>query len=275
MRSNSLQTLSRFQIFKNIQHSGILPIISKRIQQYNYQNRQSNDDISTTIPKCYAAAGILAAASVTTQAGYTMSPLLLTTLSTAPLVAFGCIQVAGFAPIKQIWQEKQTGDLSPFPFVSLFTNCSIWTLYGLLLNDQTLIVANGIGASFGIGYTLFFTKYTHMSMLPYYSGSLGLLGIILSSPIWLGIENGTQLLGLAGSTGAFLVVASPLGVVRTVMQKKTTKGILPFPISLAMTFTACSWFSYGWFVLNDPYIWFPNIFGMGAGLLQLSLFVVY
>ena len=86
----------------------------------------------------------------------------------------------GFAPIRQILREKQTGELSPFSFISLYTNCAIWTLYGSLTSDQTILIANVAGVIAGLSYTYLFAKYTHMSMMKYYVGSVGIMGALLS-----------------------------------------------------------------------------------------------
>ena len=41
-------------------------------------------------------------------------------------------------------------------------------------------------------------------------------------------------------------------------------------------FLCCvAWSGYGWFVIDDAYIYVPNLLGLTASLVQLSLFVVY
>ena len=41
--------------------------------------------------------------------------------------------------------EKSVRSLSPLPFISLLTNCLIWTFYGILQTDNTVLVPNAIG----------------------------------------------------------------------------------------------------------------------------------
>merc|ERR1719206_182078 len=100
----------------------------------------------------------MAAAASLTPAGYAISPLGVTVLSNLPLAAFAFVQVSGLSPIRQILKDKATGQLSPFPFVSLFTNCSIWSLYGALQQDQTILIANLAGVVAGAAYTAIFAK---------------------------------------------------------------------------------------------------------------------
>ena len=136
-----------------------------------------------------------AAAASLTPAGYAISPLGVTVLSNLPLAAFAFVQISGLSPIRQILKDKATGDLSPFPFVSLYTNCAVWSLYGILQQDQTILIANVAGTVVGAVYTVLFAKYTHQSMMKFYVGSGAILGIFLSTPAW-----SQQLLGVDAAT---------------------------------------------------------------------------
>mmetsp|Transcript_58812 Transcript_58812/g.97315 ORF Transcript_58812/g.97315 Transcript_58812/m.97315 type:complete len:182 (+) Transcript_58812:1-546(+) len=180
------------------------------------------------------------------------------------------------APIKQILSNKTTGDLSCFPFVSLYTNCAIWTLYGWLQSDPTLLYANAVGLVCGAAYTAIFAKYTHQSMSKYFVGSAGILGVFLSSPVWAPLvgTDAPTVLGTFGMSTAVVLMASPLAVVGTVIKQKSTAS-LPFVVSLAMTTNGLCWGAYGWFVIDDFYVYVPNVLGCAAGLIQLSLFAIY
>merc|ERR1712013_307689 len=218
----------------------------------------------------------IAAAASLTPAGYAISPLGVTVLSNLPLAAFAFVQASGMSPIRQILKDKATGELSPFPFVSLFTNCSIWSLYGYLQTDQTILVANIAGVVAGTAYTAIFAQHTHQSMSKYYLGSGALLATFMSSPVWapmMGTDAAT-VLGTFGMSTAVVLMASPLAVVGTVIKNKSTAS-LPFAMSLAMTLNGLCWGSYGWFVTSDVYVWLPNVLGCGAGIAQLALFAIY
>lgn len=95
-----------------------------------------------------ASASLLAATAVVTAGGYSMAPALITVVSGAPLLAFAYVQASGLSPILKIVADKGTGDFSPLPFISLFTNCAVWGLYGVLTSDQTILVANAAGSYF-------------------------------------------------------------------------------------------------------------------------------
>lgn len=119
-----------------------------------------------------------------TPAGYAIPAAGVTILSNLPLAAFAFVQASGISPIRQILKDKDTGNFSPFPFISLYTNCAIWSLYGILQNDQTIMIANVAGTIAGLIYTGIFAMNTKQSMMKYYVGSSALMGIFLSSPIW-------------------------------------------------------------------------------------------
>lgn len=49
------------------------------------------------------------------------------------------------APMQTMYSIKasrSTGDLSPLPYISLFANCVVWSLYGLLNADMTVLLPN-------------------------------------------------------------------------------------------------------------------------------------
>eukprot|EP00485_Elphidium_margaritaceum_P010495 CAMPEP_0202706100 /NCGR_PEP_ID=MMETSP1385-20130828/18581_1 /ASSEMBLY_ACC=CAM_ASM_000861 /TAXON_ID=933848 /ORGANISM="Elphidium margaritaceum" /LENGTH=195 /DNA_ID=CAMNT_0049364493 /DNA_START=24 /DNA_END=607 /DNA_ORIENTATION=+ len=185
--------------------------------------RLNNAAKDTATDTHHSAPLLLAASAALTPAGYAVSPLGVTVLSNLPLAAFAFVQVSGMAPIKQILSNKTTGDLSCFPFVSLYTNCAIWTLYGWLQSDPTLLYANAVGLVCGAAYTAIFAKYTHQSMSKYFVGSAGILGVFLSSPVWAPLvgTDAPTVLGTFGMSTAVVLMASPLAVVGTVIKQKS------------------------------------------------------
>ena len=49
----------------------------------------------------------------------------------------------------KIWSDKSVGSFSVFPFLSLLTNCVIWSFYGYLRSDNTVLIPNAIGVLAG------------------------------------------------------------------------------------------------------------------------------
>ena len=61
--------------------------------------------------------------------------------------------------MREIVKNGSTGQLNPLPFVSLAANCVVWTLYGILQNDMTVLAPNASGLCFGLLYTAIYVKY--------------------------------------------------------------------------------------------------------------------
>lgn len=279
----------KHRFFTNLQISrnALIPKITNRDEHSPFNNSNNNNKMkcilsaspATTVTATAAATTSTKALSIVpgmtiTAAGYTLSSTTITLLSNAPLLAFALVQASGISPIVNIVQNKRTDNLSPFPFVSLYTNCFIWTLYGYLNHDATVLYANGAGIIAGLIYTGIFAKYTHISMLKYYAGSIAILAPMLTSHLWLDTSNAIQLLGSFGCASAVILMASPLATLKNVIKDKSTESI-PFVMSLSMFLNGISWGSYGWFVAGDPYIYLPNILGTVAATAQLSLFAIY
>ena len=83
-------------------------------------------------------------------------------------------------------------------------------------------------------------------------------------------------LGLA-PLGCAVVVAmfsGPLMVIKEVIDTKSTKN-LPFPMAIATVVNCSLWLGFGLLVIDDPFVWFPNVLGLGSGIAQLALFAKY
>merc|ERR1712137_584762 len=64
-----------------------------------------------------------------------------------------------------------------------------------------------------------------------------------------------------------VMFSGPLAALRTVLQQKSTKS-LPFPMMIATIANCSLWTFYGFELIHDPFIWFPNFLGLLSGLAQ-------
>ena len=149
----------------------------------------------------------------------------------------------------QIIADKSVGPLSAFPFVSLLTNCVIWTYYGILKSDMTVLVPNAIGIFAGAGCIAGYHKYANTKPLSLYAISAAL--IAFSSA--LAYQGNWQLLGSLGCVVAIILTGSPLATLSTVIKDKSTAA-LPLFTSVAGWCNSCSWSLYGLLVANDPMV---------------------
>eukprot|EP00494_Astrolonche_serrata_P028029 UN28294 len=121
----------------------------------------------------------LAAASlVTTKAGYTMSPMAVTVISNAPLAAFAYVMIAPVKTINEINKNKDVGVINSFPFVSFIGNCGVWSAYGILCGDPTVLIANGCGFLAGCYFTYSYQKYATIPMAHWgFAGGMNVIAI--------------------------------------------------------------------------------------------------
>lgn len=61
---------------------------------------------------------------------------------------------------QKIVQNKSTGDISPFPFVSGCLATSLWLRYGFLIQDSSIILVNTVGSTLFFAYVITFYLYS-------------------------------------------------------------------------------------------------------------------
>lgn len=142
--------------------------------------------------------------------------------------------------------ENSVGKLSLLPFASLLTNCVIWFFYGLLKDDYTVMVPNGLGIFSGL---FCFATYIRFSKsVDAVSIAVSLALILFAMSLYSAGDFNT--LGSTGCILAMIVMGSPLATLSTVIRDKSTES-MPFGTSLATWCNACSWSLYGLIVAKD------------------------
>jgi len=139
-----------------------------------------------------------------------------------------------------IMSEKSVGPLSPFPFVSLLTNCVIWSYYGLLKQDMTVLVPNAIGVLSGLICVLGYHRHATTKPMSLYAGAAAIIAL---SSSWA-LAGNFQLLGYLGCLLAVILTGSPLITLATVIKEKSTAA-LPILMSLSAFLNSASWSAYG------------------------------
>ena len=185
-------------------------------------------------------------------------------------ICFMGMQLAALTTAVEIMRLKTVGQLSPIPFLSLMTNSAVWTLYGYLKMDSTVLIPNFTGLVAGLICTsIFHTFATNVEKRIYIiSASIISLSLFLSS------ISDYEKLGYLGVLLAIFLMGSPLSTLRTVLRDKSTEA-LPFWTSLTTFGNSLSWFLYGVIDSHDPMIYIPNFVGLLLSLIQLSLFGLY
>jgi solute carrier family 50 protein (sugar transporter) len=183
----------------------------------------------------------------------TFSMIIDSALRVAGPIFFLGLQLSTVQTAAKLYADKSVGQLSPLQFVSLFTNCVIWSLYGILKTDKTVLYPNAIGVFAGLFSTLVYQKFTLKSIFPYYfvSGAIALYSLFLLS------ENNSQMLGMMGCILSVILIGAPLSALSTVVKDKSTES-LPFGICLMGWLNSFSWTSYGYIIAKDPLVSMNN-----------------
>lgn len=208
---------------------------------------------------------------ITKSVGSLAAAHLPNLLKVAGPVFFLGLQSSSLHTALKIKDNKSVGKLSPLPFVSLFTNCIIWTLYGLLKNDPIVLVPNGIGVITGGICTLVYNFYNkEKTPVKVYTTSL----VISLVAFYLALQKEWQILGSIGCVLAVAVSGSPLATIKTVIKEKSTAA-LPLSISLMTWLNCISWSAYGLLMANDVMIYGPNLLGLVLSSFQMLMFILY
>lgn len=174
------------------------------------------------------------------------NPLLVGILQVAGPIFFLMLQGSSLRTALEIWNARSVGGYAFLPFASLLTNCVIWTFYGLLKDDYTVLLPNLLGVITGLVCVGSYKRYAQASDLPVTLGSFIVLIVALS----MYMSSSADSLGTLGCALAMLVMGSPLASLGTVIREKSTAS-MPFLTSFATWCNALSWSLYGLLVADD------------------------
>lgn len=184
---------------------------------------------------------------------------------------FLSMQVSTLQTARTINTRKSVGSLPLMPFFSLFVNCVIWALYGVLKEDNTVLLPNLIGIFVG-GYCTYIYHIHSSHINKNYSYII--CCIIIFITLILYSNNNSDWIGNIGCFLAVSVMSSPLASMSTVIQQKSTES-MPFYTSFSAFLNSLSWSLYGLYSVNDPYIYYPNLLGFFVTCIQMCLFIKY
>jgi len=191
-------------------------------------------------------------------------------LKTAGPAFFLGMQGTSVLTARSILADRSVGVLSPLPFVSLLTNCIIWSYYGLLRKDSTVLVPNAIGVLSGLGCVAAYAKHAPTAPTKLYGGA----GLVVLVATMLAAVGNFQLIGLIGCALAVIVMGAPLATLATVVKSKSTAA-MPFGTSFMGFLNSLSWSAYGLLVADDVMIYGPNLVGLSLASIQMVLFMLF
>jgi solute carrier family 50 protein (sugar transporter) len=87
-------------------------------------------------------------------------------------------------------------------------------------------------------------------------------------------DNTANLIGNIAVLFCILMFASPLSVIRVVLQTKSAKSI-PLPFTVVSCLNCFMWVVFGWFKLKDVNVYLPNVLGLTFGVIQVALKLMF
>ena len=152
-----------------------------------------------------------------------------------------------------------------YTILSLLLNCSIWFIYGLLINNWVVYLPNLSAILFTSYYIYIYRKYTiNTTIIDQY---LKYIFIFIITNILIIIQFISlhhilliNTLGIEGSMLAIIFTMSPLAELKIIIQTKSTES-LSRKLSILSFTNSIAWFIYGYLIINDNYIYIPNFIG--------------
>ena len=187
-----------------------------------------------------------------------------------PLFFIG-MQISACNTALAIQSRGSVSSIPLLPFLSLFVNCVIWTLYGILKNDFTVLVPNVLGILCGLFCVFIYHKYSsglHKGKEYMISAGIVIFALILYA------SNAANFIALLGCVFAVILMGSPLATLKIVIETQNTDS-MPFGTSLMAFCNSLSWSMYGLLISGDVFIYGPNLVGVAITSVQMLLFIQY
>jgi solute carrier family 50 protein (sugar transporter) len=180
------------------------------------------------------------------------------------------MQISSVKTALKIVEDKSVNKLSALPFVALLTNCIVWSLYGYLKWDFTVLIPNFTGVLAGLFGTICFHKFCSTVPAKLYTISTA----VVAAAALFATRRDASSIGLIGCTLAVILSGSPLATVGTIIRDKSTAA-LPFLNSFTTWLNALTWLLYGSLIAHDVMIYGPNFMGFVLSSIQMLLFAIY
>ncbi|XKL69219.1 hypothetical protein PGB90_006988 [Kerria lacca] len=197
-------------------------------------------------------------------------------ISKSACCATMCQLFSGCLLCRKYVKQGSTKNDSSFPYVVGFISSSLWMCYGILTENETLILMNIIGCTLFLSYITVFYLYTSFKTVVRKQLIFTLL-IIGSLLIYIHYETDQNVLksrvGFMGSMVGISFCAAPLCNVLQVIRTKDADS-LPVPMITMTAIVTFLWYLYG-VCLGDTFILYPNLIGFIFSSFQLLLYFIY
>jgi solute carrier family 50 protein (sugar transporter) len=201
----------------------------------------------------------------------------------APVASIlGCC--SPYPTVRRIQREGRVGNLPLLPYTIMIINSLLYLAYGLLLREIRIWSGNAVGLLLGMYYFRSYRPFVptervlgvgKSSPLPgtlqQHVQAIGVaVGFISMSILLASRESAAQFIGTVAMVVCVSLYASPLSVIRVVLETKNSRCI-PLPFTVAMTINCFLWTVFGLWQANDANIYIPSGLGLIFSLAQVGL----
>jgi len=236
-------------------------------------------------------ATMLGATSNSTDSCASADTALVETFGWVGCAAAWLLFISPLPVMREIGRRGHVGDFSALPYLISTMQCGLWTVYALPMVTPCKIqplVTNAVGCCLEFCYVCVFIRFTgaaaRRSLLLRLLLVIGVVGGCSAFAIAAakhlpipsypsGASRATTVLGFLCTFFNICMYASPLGVMHTVIKKRSVQA-MPLSLTLGTGFCSGCWFVYALLVL-DPFILVPNAAGLVLFAVQLLLYVRY
>lgn len=198
----------------------------------------------------------------------------------ASLLLYG----APIVTFRRVINRGSTENFSGFPYAIALLNSLLYTWYGspLISNGSEnilVLTVNGVGIVLELLFVCIYLKFAPpKSKLAMVKTVVGVMTVFASVAIvsLLALHDHKHRQTLVGTSGMIVSVvmyASPLSIVKLVIQTKSVE-FMPFHFSLFAFINSCLWMTYFLFDQN-LILASPNILGVPLGMGQIVLYSMY
>ncbi|CAJ0579214.1 unnamed protein product, partial [Mesorhabditis spiculigera] len=202
--------------------------------------------------------------------------MFLDILSTTALASTFAFFACGIQVCYKIRENGHTEGINPAPFLMTLLSCVMMLQYGILRDDNVVILCNLVGAVLEGIYVAYYYYMTHLKRRIRRYLFIELFAVLAMEWMVQGMglpDRGLAVLGVVCMVLNISAIAAPLASVQQVFRTKSAAS-LPVPICIASFIVSIQWLLYG-ILVDDPVIKYPNYISTFLSTIQLALIIIY
>ncbi|XAR52243.1 hypothetical protein NMG60_11020201 [Bertholletia excelsa] len=184
----------------------------------------------------------------------------------------------------KVIRKRSTEDFSCVPYVTAFSNCFLYTWYGLPVvscgwENFSLVTINGLGVLLELSFIITYFRFASVggkkkvAMLAIPVILVSCAAAIISAFVFHDHHRRKVFIGSVGLVACVSMYGSPLVAVKKVIQTKSVK-FMPFYLSFFSFLASSIWLAYG-FLSRDLFLASPSLVGCPLAVLQLLVYCKY